>query len=140
MEKITVQIPFTMTGKFVDDVMCTACEGGINYWCGGAEIVEKLEDGKCDYKGKEFFHEVISEGGTIKFLVEPFEDDCKMSEEYPNYAEYVLTLPKFVKGYQKYAEWAMQKNREVYTDTAYMDAEIGDIIIQFALFDEIVFG
>jgi hypothetical protein len=139
MENITIQIPFTMNQDFVDDVMCDAFEGGINYWCGGAEVQEKI-DGESDYKGQPYIHGVISREGTIRVLVEPFEDDCKMSEEYPEYAEYILTLPKFVKGYRKYAEWAMQKNKEVYTDPAYIDAEIADIIIQFALFDEIVFG
>jgi hypothetical protein len=139
MENITIQIPFTINQEFVDDIMCTAFEGGINYWCDGAEIIEKI-NGKSDRKGQDYLHGVISRGGTIRLLVEPFEDNCTMSEKYPNSAEYVLTLDKFVEGYKKYIEWAMKNNMTVYTDTCDIDAGISDNIIQFALFNDIVFG
>lgn len=122
MEEITIQIPFKIDGEFVDSVMCSAFEGGINYWCESAKAKDN------DYKGAEYASEVISRGGTV-VLKDAEEDET-----------YEIDLDKFVKGYRKYVQWASEKNREVYTDPAYIDAEIADIIVQYAVFDEIVYG
>ena len=58
--------------------MCTALEGGINYWCCKAEVVG-------EYLG-EYASEQISRGGELK-LYDAEEDEV-----------YTLTLDKLLKG------------------------------------------
>lgn len=115
----TIQIPFKITDRFVDDVMCTALSGGINYWLGGY-ICE-------DYKEREYMYEVISAGGEIGIIDEDGNS-------------YVLDLDVFCDGFKKYVDWSIKNNKPVYFDPSDIDAEIADIIIQFGIFDEIIYG
>jgi hypothetical protein len=48
----------------------------------------------------------------------------------------ILTLPKFLKGYTKWFQQARSDRR----NTSDIDAEQADIILQYALFDELVYG
>lgn len=126
MDKRIIQVPFEIDQDWVDGVVCTALEGGINYWCVSADLKEKVE-------GIEFLSEAISKGGTIILeLDEPFDDN--------NTEFYELTLDSLVEGYSKYIQWASGKGRTFYTDPADIDAGEADIIVQFALFSEIIFG
>lgn len=121
MEKRVIMIPFEVDGEWIDDVLCTAFEGGINYWCSNVTVV----DG--DYKGGEYKSEVISRGGRLKLYDE-------------SGAIVHLTLEGFIKGVEKYYEWCLKDNRKTYTDPGMIDAEIADCMVQFAVFGEIIYG
>ena len=114
----------TVTQEDIDDIMCSALEGGITYWCSEAEVVD-------DYLG-EYASEQISRGGELK-LYDSEEDEV-----------YELTLNKILKGigqaYEEkfYAEYEWCDGKTI--DTCQVDAEVADVIVQLALFDEIVFG
>ena len=113
-----------VTAEDIDDIMCSAFEGGINYWCRKAEVVG-------DYLG-EYASEQISRGGKVK-LYDAEEDEV-----------YELTLDKFLKG----IEMAIQHNYYVeygwcdgtIIDTCQVDACVADVIIQLALFDDVIYG
>ena len=117
-------INFFLTEEDIDDIMCCALEGGINYWCCEAEVVG-------EYLG-EYGSEQISRGGKLK-LHDAESDDV-----------WELTLDKFLKGFKLWIE----NGRDEYgalksyggVDTGEIDATCADEIVQFALFNEIVFG
>ena len=115
---------FHLTIEDIDDIMAAALEGGINYWCCKAEVVEE------EYLG-EFASEQIARGGSLR-LYDAEEDE-----------QYILTLEKFLsgmaqlvsKGYDEYHSVSGGK-----VDTCEIDADIADRIIQLALFDDVIFG
>ena len=120
---VVVTLTVMLMNRDIDSIMCTALEGGITYWCSGAEAV----GGK--YLG-EYAHEQISRGGALKLY--DAEDDT----------EYELTKDKFINGFRKayedgYLNGACAGDR---IDTGEVDAEIADVIVQFALFGEVVYG
>lgn len=121
--KLTVSRQIVVTGEDVDDIMCSALEGGITYWCGKAVVVED------EYFGA-YASEQISRGGSLRL--------------YDNEADevYVLTLAKFLNGIRLAcrdgfgAEWFDGKH----LDCCQIDGDGADTIIQYALFGELVYG
>lgn len=113
-----------VTQEDIDDIMGGALEGGITYWCCKAEVVED------DYYG-EYASEQISRGGSLRLY------DNETDEKY------LLTLEKFLKGIRlaiKYGygnDWFSDDAR---LDCCMIDGEAADIIVQMALFGEVVFG
>lgn len=122
--ELEIKTKLIVTDEDIDDIMCTALEGGITYWCDEARVVG-------DYLG-DYAHEQIVRGGTL--LLEDAEED----------ETYELTKEKFLKGIQ------LARDREYFKeynwwdgdkiDTCSVDADVADVIIQLALFDEVVFG
>lgn len=113
-----------VTQEDIDDIMAGALEGGITYWCCKAEVVED------DYYG-EYASEQISRGGSLRLYDN--EDD----------EQYILTLDNFLKGLRLAIkdgygnDWFSDDAR---LDCAMIDGEAADIIVQMALFGEVVFG
>lgn len=122
--KIEITTQLTVTQENIDDIITTAFEGGINYWCKKAEVVG-------EYLG-EYASEQIARGGTV-LLYDIENDDV-----------YELTLEKVLSGiklaysghYFSDYEWC---NGET-IDTYNVDAMVADAIIQLALFDDVIFG
>lgn len=126
MDKYNVEIKMnvTLTQEDIDDIIATAFEGGINYWCNRAEVVG-------DYLG-EYASEQISRGGTLKLY--DAEDENEV---------YELTLYRFLKGFELWVVGGYDTCGAVsngVVDTGEIDASCADAIVQLALFDEIIFG
>lgn len=123
--KISVKTDITVNQRDIDDIMVTALEGGITYWCDHAEVVGG------EYLG-EYASDQISRGGALR-LYDAEEDK-----------QYTLTLPKLLKGLEAFIKWDRGAHEIVEPvgkiDTSKIDAEIADQIIQFALFDDIIYG
>jgi hypothetical protein len=121
---VNINRSIKVTAEDIDDIMCSALEGGITYWCCKADVVG-------DYLG-EYASEQISRGGTLKL------HDAEENEVHE------LTLQKFLRGIQLAAEGNYYEDYEWVIgdgiDTCNVDAEVADCIIQLALFDEVVFG
>lgn len=121
---INIERTVKVTAEDIDDIMCSAFEGGITYWCNKAEVVG-------EYLG-EYASEQISRGGTVKLY------DCEEDEVYE------LTLEKFLKGIKLaidgnyYAEYGWVDGYVI--DTCQVDACVADVIIQLALFDDVIYG
>lgn len=114
---------FCIRAKDIDDIMVGSLEGGVTkYWCNHVEVVG-------EYLG-EFASDQISRGG--KLIFQDNEDE----------KEYELTLEKFLKGLAKYISEGPDNilDDDGWVDPCNCDAIVADAIIQFALFDEIVFG
>lgn len=118
------EIEAKLTGQDIDDIMVGALEGGINYWCREAEVVG-------DYLG-EHASDQISRGG--KLILHDAESNDKWE----------LDLEKFLNGVKLWLQngddqyHALQKDGTI--DCCEIDGEMADLIVQYALFGEVVFG
>ena len=131
---INCVLPLEVTDEDIDDIMVSALEGGICYWCTDAEIVAG------GYSGT-FASEQISRGGALR--LRPFDMDE---------GEYLLTRGSFMEGFRKYiqaghTECIVRKADKfgVYTgklgiDPGKIDAPAADCIIQYAVFGDIIYG
>lgn len=122
--KINIATELTVTQEDIDDIMCTALEGGINYWCGKAKVIG-------DPLG-EYAHEQIARDGKL-MLYDIVED-----------AKYELTREDILKGIKMAAEQGYYDNYEWCDghtlDTCNVDADVADVIVQLALFEDVVYG
>lgn len=117
-----------VTSEDIDDIVCTALEGGVTAtWCGKVDV-----DG--EYLG-EFAHEQISRGGSLFFY------DIETGDKF------TLTNAMFFDGLWKYINesrnvpFLVEEDGDTYSlDCSEIDAEIADMIIQYAMFDEQVYG
>lgn len=113
-----------VTTRDVDDIMCAALEDGITGWCRAAKPVSK--------RFGEYGHEQIGRGGALMLY------DAESDESWE------LTLDKFLRGLAA----AIEDNsvpvtigaESGYVDVSDVDACAADIIVQYALFGEVVFG
>lgn len=121
-----VELEIVVTKEDIDDIIAGAIEGGINYWCDEVKVMG-------DYLG-EYASEQISKGGQL--LLHDIEED----------EIYTLDKEKFLNGLMMYLE--KQHSYEIIEktgnklkiNTCNVDAEICDMIIQFALFDYVIYG
>lgn len=134
--EITIKKTLNITDEQLDDIMCTALEGGITYWCDEAKVVG-------DYLG-EYAHEQIARGGQLIL---------SDSEEGKTYE---LNKEKLLKGLELYltnggdAETASREivdtaevavpTYEYTIDTCEVDAAVADEIVQYALFGDVIYG
>lgn len=127
--EIRTKITVYLTQQDIDDIMVSAFEGGINYWCRRVVV-------QGDYLGK-YASEQISRGGKLAiWLDEPFEDDKTC---------YVLDRDKFLAGFKLWIEsdgdsYDAIDDSDGSVDCGQIDAICADEIIQYALFGEVVFG
>lgn len=122
--EMEIKITLTVTVLDIDDIMAIALEGGINYWCGRAKVVG-------EYLG-EFASEQIARNGKL-LLYDMVED-----------AEYELTREDLLKGIKMAVEEGYYKDYGWcdghYLDTCNIDALVADVIIQLALFEDVIYG
>lgn len=120
---ISYETTVIITSQDIDDIVCTALEGGITYWCCKAKVVG-------EYLG-EYASDQISRGG--KLILYDAESDDK----------WTLTRGNFLNGLRLWLMNGMDVDHGVYEgklDTGAIDASSADCIIQYALFGKIVFG
>ena len=124
----TAQISYDirLTQEDVDDIMVSALEGGINYWCRRAEVVG-------EYLG-EWASEQISRGGAL--LIHIIDENEPKELDLAKFTKGVKLLVE--NGYDRYR--AFKKSDVGPNDICQVDAVIADMIIQFALFGEIIFA
>lgn len=113
-------------------LMSAALEGGINHWCGSASIKYNKDKSiygvsEDDQEKVDYASDVIGYGGML-ILTDVEESD----------GPWELTLEKFIEGIKK--EMIRSKFGSVQDLMDNHDAETADCIVQFALFNEIVYG
>ena len=113
-----------VTDENIDDIMAAALEGGITYWCCEAEVMG-------DYLG-EYASDQISRGGTL--ILYDSEDD----EKYELNKEKLLNGIMLAAKNNYYSDYEWINGNEI--DTCNVDADVADCIVQFALFNEVVYG
>ena len=121
--EMELELKARVATRDIDDIMCTALEGGITSWCRAAKPVGKMLG--------EYGHEQIARGGSLMLY------DAESSDKWE------LTLDKFLRGLALAIESGAAVTIDAesgYIDTSDVDAECADMIIQFALFGDLVFG
>lgn len=120
-EKATLDVTLTLSlnPKVVDDILTTAFEGGINYWCGKVTFAPGVNPPKGTYAS-----EALTKGCDL-ILYDAEEPEL-----------WTLTLEKMLSGIKLYCE----KRNTLITDDSILDAEEADVVVQLALFGEVVFG
>lgn len=119
--KLKVEIERELSQEFISDIICTAFEGGINYWCNTADptVVDKQ---------------------YVSAVLYDAEDENKA---------HTLTSEAMVEAIKGIMEGTYQCRsdiREAITkgiidlDGGYIDADGADVIVQFAVFKELVYG
>lgn len=125
---LTVTKNVIINQEDIDDIMCTALEGHITYWCFGAQSImprEWMKENKIEY-----LSDITGRGGDIVFTTED--------------GDYILTLNGFLTGLQMAINdntvCTKIINGEYRIDTCDIDADIADVIIQYALFGKLVYA
>ena len=126
----TTNANIKVTEEDIEDIMCTALEGGINYWChydrNDEEYLPYMESG--DEPFSELCTKILLSGGLV-WLID---------------ADYhFLTLDKLLTGIQRWIDGGYDMYGAVdgdELDCGNIDSECADCIIQLALFGEIVYG
>ena len=132
--KVNIEVELSVQDMM--DLLCTAFEGGVNYWVtsilGEGGDTGKLPEGRTKI---EHEYEWLAVGGSLKI---GYEDEERLYR--------YLDQDKLQKGLQ---EWIFRNSVQVYYDGARRDTalDLGNIdagdadeIVQFALFGKLVFG
>ena len=115
--KTFVLKPFEVTDDHLESILVGCFEGGSNYW------INKVEVKSDDYKGKKYASECVAAGGELYIY-------CDGDQ-----SAYLLTKECLINGLQTYLNESKYKN---WPDGG--DAQTDDLILQYALFEEIVYG
>jgi hypothetical protein len=102
--------------QFCKDVLCTAIEGGSNYWA----KIQNVKRVKGEYVEASFSDYEDEEDTPVHVTTDSIVNACgKLAEAYPTrtITSHILTL-----------------------DAGYIDVDDADMIIQFAVYGKIVFG
>jgi len=118
MEKITVTN--MIDEQTISDVLVTAFEGGINYWCPYAVKVDHWPE------NASYASDVVAQGFPVDIYIED-EDTWQ-----------TLTLDKVMKGIELFL--ALRNESISYLNGPSFDADDADLVVQYALFGEIVYG
>lgn len=125
--KVSVKKTYDITLEQISTLLETAFEGGINYWCFSAKAYSPATKYKSAYTG--FASDV--------FEYDPHNAYIQLSVDEMEYEQYTLTLENLLKGIEKYlSEHGLARNMEIDE----VDAKGADMIIQYAIFNELVFG
>ena len=109
----------TVTQQQVDDLLCTAFEGGITYWCDSADVIGSFPEGAA------YTHETLTRGASIAL------------HDSEGEANYILYIEDFLKGIGMAANHWKQ---DIVTFLEDHDADSADSAVQFAIFGELVYG
>lgn len=116
-----------VTNQDIDDIMATALEGGITYWCDRAVVVG-------DYYG-EYASEQISRGGIL--LLNDFEEECVYEL---NKGILLMGLEHYLNDPDKPYDIIEDTTDEKRIDTCMVDGVVADMIIQYAIFGEVIYA
>ncbi len=115
-----------VTGECIDNIMAGALDGGIVYWCNKAEVIG-------EYLG-EYASDQISRGGKLKLY------------DYEAETAYELTIENLIAGIKAFIEddsmeVNLTKHEEYFElDEDYLDGNLCDTIIQYAVFGEVIYA
>ena len=140
MDEITINIPMNLdvSGDDLDNILVTAFEGGSNYWIDKVEVR--------DYKGCELASHVVSKGGAVWICLDnnPVGAEIKDKEYY----KWVINRKKLLRAISRwfteyyYHRQIVKHNLEMPSSFSDIDFDAGDtdIIIQLAIFKEVIYG
>ena len=126
-KEFTYTVKKTITEEQIKDLIIDSMETGIVYWATLHNDTEEFEKyyNTTDLTTSEIVAEILLNGGSVKIT------DIEEGEE----PKFDLTLDRLIAGISKNAE-----ERPHDCDLENYDAITCDCIIQYAIYDEVVFG
>ncbi len=120
----TAKLSIEIQDSTIDAIMKTALREGVQHWCKSSQVKNK------DYRGTKFASESLSKGATL-ILLEKNEP-----------AQHELTREMLINGIKLFI-----KNNPIRIDLntfnqdiAHMDANSADKVVQYAIFERILFA
>jgi hypothetical protein len=126
--KAVIHDEHTFTGENLNDIIETALEGAINYWCGKVRIKQNKNNRKYQGISNEnqckvtLASDVIGYGGTLILT----DDESKQ--------EFELNASKLIKGIEEYC--TINEERLSWFMTI-LDDNVADNVVQYAIFNRI---
>ena len=138
---MTINVPITLTPEDINDIICTAIEGGITYWC---ESYMGYGDGKSPIgQDINYDYEWLGFGGYLTLEEDKSELDSENFDGDGNYKytgmTHRLDLDLFKAGLEKWISSQTFKPGEAF-DIGDIDAGDADSIVQYAIFGELKYG
>lgn len=128
--RVNAEITVDLTHQDIEDIIVTALEGGIGYWACLDNRNETFENAPEDEPVAITASKILLNGGGLTFLD---NDDHSV--------EWLMTLKELLNGVKLYLETdqgpSCIENGRI--ECGMIDAEAADMIVQFALFDELVY-
>ena len=129
--EVRAEIKLALSDQDIEDLMVTALESGIGYWACLDNRSDTFRDAPDDEPVSITASKILLNGGGLTFL-----DDEDHS------IEWVLTLKKLLSGVKLYLETDCGPGciENGVIECGMIDAEAADMIFQFALFGELIYG
>lgn len=127
---MNIKIKIHIAEGDIDDIMVTALEGGINYWCDRVEIIKEP-------KG---FDDMIPPFDSASHLISQ-RGNLLLKNSVQEFEPVILTKKKFKKGLQKFLNINFEnfmKGSSI-EEIGGMDAHEADQVLQYACFGKIVY-
>lgn len=120
------KLDITVTAQDIDDILCTALEGGVCHWSNRVTVVGEPRG--------EYASDQVSRGGSLDFFV--------------GRKIYRLDTKKLLKGLEKWlsedadigAATTRKDDGKRFLDPGGIYANDADCIVQYSLFDELVYA
>ena len=134
--KVQVKLTISLTDHDIEDLVVTALEGGIGYWACLDNRSETFMTAPKDEPVAITASKILLGGGGITLL-----------DDEDHEVEWVLTLDKLLHGIKKFLSEFGSGANCLYTeygltmiDMGEVDSLAADAIVQYALFDEVIYG
>ena len=127
--KVVMDINVKVTDEDIEDIIVTAIEGGIGYWCCLDNTGDEYENAPEDEPVSITATKILLNGGKLK-LIDEFDDDKR----------YEMSLDDLIKGIEHWKKYGFDHYNAITADgidCGNIDAECADAIIQCALFDRV---
>ena len=135
--KIETTVTHEFTPEDINDIIVGALEGGINYWCRKAKI--KLNAKIAGYENliSDYFGVAPEDQDKVKYATDVIGyNGTLILYDIESNDKWELTLENVLKGIKMYCENISRSPKELMDD---YDADDCDCIIQYALFNELIF-
>lgn len=124
-----MNITTTISDRQMADLLCSAFEGGSNYWIHTLHVVKGIDDGRP--WGEEY---------TPSYIRAPFSTDgCVQIQQEDGAAMVVLDRAALQNGAQLMAEKYPRHFADALSESN-ADATTGDVFLQLCVLGEIVYG
>ena len=124
---MTVVLQVHYDDEFLEDIIIAALEGGSNYWIECIKVRNFENDKPQGIPTSTWIFEKLKNGETIVLYL---EDDGRA----------FLTLSKLKRGVKKYFSDSNNLVGGLTLDAADYDADMADLVLQYSVFDEAVYG
>lgn len=123
--QFTVPATITVTEEQIDDLMTTALEGGICYWCASAKPLNN------DYKGATYASHAVSKGATLCLV-----DSMTGATHHLDVHILIRGIVRACQANPDYLLMFLDPDNHGHN----LDAGRADVIVQLAIFGETLYG